>query len=87
MLVVLGLIAYVQWPTSKASVATENLSSALNKLAGATLVVKRGDSSTGYGKVTIVGEDFIQTSSGTYYPFSAIVTDRGSNTTLTIEVR
>ena len=87
VLLVLGLIVYVQRPTSKAYVAAENFSSVLKNHAGATLMVHRSNSSSGAGKVAFVGEDYIQTSSGTYYPISAIVSASAAGTILTIEVR
>lgn len=87
VLLVLGLITYVHWPPTKAYVAAENLSSALKNHAGATLMVQKNNSSSVAGKVAFVGEDYIQTSSGTYYPFSAIVSASASGTILTIEVR
>lgn len=87
-LIVLGFIMFVQWPASKAQVANENLRSVLKKLEGSTLTVKKGNSSAVDGRVVFVGEDYIQSGQGTYYPFTAIVSAAVVSTThLIIEVR
>lgn len=87
LLLVIGLTAYLNWPTSKASSINTTFSSTLKNFQGATLSVTRGNSQISDGKVDFVGEDFVQSTSGSLYPFSAIVTAHGSKETLTVEIR
>jgi hypothetical protein len=87
VLIVVGFATSIHWFTSKASVANSTFSATLKTHQGAKLNVRRQNSSAEDGKVDFVGEDFIQSSSGMLYPFSAIVTAHRSGITLTIEIR
>jgi hypothetical protein len=87
LFLVIGLTTYVHWSTSKASVATENLSTALKRHEGARLYVKRESLPEADGRVLFVGEDYLQGGSRAYYPFSAIVRIQENSNVLTIELR
>jgi hypothetical protein len=87
LLLVIGLTTYVHRSTSKASAINSTFGGSLKNFERANLSVRRGNSQAEDGKVDYVGDDFVQSTSGNLYPFSAIVTAHGSKEALTIEIR